>query len=179
MNLNVGSGQPRGIYKQPSWINLDSAGADDIGGAGTFVRGSVLDMPADWENKFEVVHCIHMLEHLNRNHRQDVFNALYRVLQPGGMLYLEVPDFQEVVDNLYNSYLLRNQELIHKWKTSIYGKQRYIGDAHHWGYDAETLKSLANQAGFRSAVTWTNAFPEKMISTHYKQEPVILLEALK
>lgn len=179
MKLNVGSGQPRGIYKDPEWVNVDFAGPDVIEGAGIFVRCSVLELPEDWTNKFEVVHCIHMLEHLNRNHREQVFRQLYRVVAPNGVLFLEVPDFQQTVKNLYEAYVNNNSHMVHIWKTSIYGKQRYEGDAHHWGYDSHTLKQLASSAGFKTTKVWDNSQPEKMVSLHYKQEPVLLLEAKK
>ena len=181
MKLNVGSGVPRGSYCQPEWLNIDDAPEGTIRPkAGVnFQKISVLAMPEDWANKFEEIHCVHMLEHMNRNLRQQVMTALHRVLVPGGLLCLEVPDFEEVVSNLHAAYMTRDLESIHIWKTSIYGKQRYDGDAHHWGFDAEHLKELAQKAGFHEMETWTNSNPEKMISGHYKQEPVILLKAVK
>ena len=172
--LNVGSGHPKGVYNGPEWINIDDAPEGTIQGA---TKMSVLSMPQEWTDRFEVVHCIHMLEHMNRNYRQEVLNQLYRVTAPGGTLYLEVPDFERTVALLHKAYVENDTKAVHIWKTSIYGKQRYDGDAHHWGFDAKHLHELAQNAGFKEIET-TSA-PSKMVSSHHKQEPVILLVATK
>lgn len=175
--LNVGSGHPKGVYTNREWINIDIAAKDHIDEKECVLNMSVLDMPNDFTDKFEVVHCIHMLEHMNRNLHKEVFKQLYRVVAPGGILYLEVPDFQYIVALLHQAYTENKPEIVHIWKTSIYGKQRYNGDAHHWGFDARHLQELAKNAGFLN--TRTTSDPKAMISSHYKQEPVILLIATK
>jgi len=174
MNLNVGSGHPKGMYATKEWINIDDAPEGTIEGV---VKMSVLGMPQDWTDKFPEVHCIHMLEHMNRNFRQEVLNQLCRVTSPGGKLYLEVPDFEQIVDRLHDAYQSQDKEQVHIWKTSIYGKQRYDGDAHHWGFDASHLKELATNAGFKMCETTSDS--KRMVSRHWKHEPVILLVATK
>ena len=177
MKLNVGSGHPKGIYRSPEWVNIDIAAKDHIDDKMCVLNVSVLEMPPDWKNKFDEVHCIHMLEHMNRNKRQEVLNHLCDVIAPGGKLYLEVPDFKRTIELLHNAYQEQNVQAIHIWKTSIYGKQRYVGDSHHWGFDAFNLTELACEAGFKQWETTTET--TRMISTHWKQEPVILLIATK
>ena len=179
MKLNVGSGHPKGRYTEPEWVNIDIAAEGIIDEAKGVISLSVLEMPDIWTDKFETVHCVHMLEHMNRNFRQQVLDQLYRVTTPGGTLFLEVPNFQHIIALLNHAYQTNNTELVHIWKTSIYGKQRYDGDAHHWGFDAAHLTELAITAGFQKTECWTNEQPEKMISSHWKQEPVILLVATK
>jgi predicted SAM-dependent methyltransferase len=179
MKLNVGSGHPKGVYNDPEWVNIDIAAEGLIAESKKVLNISVMGMPAEWTDKFETVHCVHMLEHMNRNFRQQVIEQLYRVTAPGGALYLEVPDFQKVIEKLHAAYKANDTERIHVWKTSIYGKQRYTGDAHHWGFDAAHLQELAQKAGFQKTERWTNENKEKMISGHYKHEPVILLVATK
>lgn len=178
--LNIGSGDPKGKYRSDEWVNIDLAANDVIDPSRNVLAMSVLDMPEDWADKFDEVHCIHVLEHIDRNFRLQVFEAIYRVMAPGGKLYLEVPDFESIIYRLCNAYESSNLEEVHKWKTSIYGKQRYNGDSHHWGYDAPQLRELSGKAGFRSTHIWVSSHHlEKMISGHHKQEPVILLETIK
>ena len=179
MKLNVGSGDPKGQYRTEEWVNIDLAANEVINPKRNVLAVSVLDMPVDWDGKFDEVHCIHVLEHIDRNLRLQVFEAIYRVLTEDGRLFLEVPDFEGTIYRLYAAYEAQDLKEIHKWKTSIYGKQRYVGDSHRWGYDEVHLKELATQAKFRACRFSTGAMPERMISTHYKQEPVILLEAIK
>ena len=177
MKLNVGSGHPKGVYCEPEWVNIDSAAKGLIDEDKGVFSLSVLEMPNIWTDKFETVHCIHMLEHMNRNFRQQVFDQLYRVTAPGGTLFLEVPNFQRIVQLLHEAYITNDLEKVHVWKTSIYGKQRYDGDAHHWGFDESHLQELAKIAGFQKYET--TADPEQMVSRHHKHEPVILLVATK
>jgi len=174
MKLNVGSGHPKGIYATKEWVNIDDAPEGTINGV---TKMSVLDMPNDWTDKFETIHCIHMLEHINRNFRQEVLNQIYRVISPGGKLYLEVPDFKRIVALLHDAYIRNEMREVHIWKTSIYGKQRYNGDSHHWGFDAPHLMDLAMLAGFTTIETTSD--PKQMVSSHWKHEPVILLIATK
>ena len=176
MKLNVGSGHPKGAYCEPEWVNIDVA-ADKIDESKGVINLSVLGMPDIWTDKFETVHCIHMLEHMNRNFRQQVLEQLCRVTAPGGTLFLEVPDFQRIVQRLHEAYITNDLEKVHVWKTSIYGKQRYDGDAHHWGFDALHLQELAMKAGFTTIETTSD--PKRMVSSHHKHEPVILLVATK
>lgn len=182
MKLNVGSGFPKPPYTEAGWLNIDSApeGTITVTREGCeFQRVSVLEMPAEWTNKFEEVRCIHMLEHLNRNLRQQVVNELYRVLAPGCTLYLEVPNFESIIALLHRAYERKDTRSIHIWTTSIYGKQRYEGDSHHWGYSENHLQELARNAGFPKTTVWDSGNLDKMVSKHYQLEPVLLLEAVK
>lgn len=174
MKINIGSGYPKGQYTGSEWVNIDITPKDNA-----VLQMSVLDMPKDFSDKFEVVHCIHMLEHMNRNLRQQVINEIHRITAPGGVAYIEVPDFESIVGLLHDAYQKKDKGRVHLWKTSVYGKQRYEGDAHHWGFDPEHLIELAGIAGFKGGAIWSNGNPEKMVSSHYQQEPVLLLEAKK
>jgi predicted SAM-dependent methyltransferase len=187
MKLNIGSGYPKGQYTGTDWVNIDDAPE------GTFdskhvTKASVMSMPEDWTNKFEEVHCIHMLEHLNRNWRQDVVKQICRVTAPGGTAYIEVPDFRVVILLLHNAMEADNREIEHNMTTSIYGKQRYQGDQHCWGFTKRTLHNLCTEAGFSKvsvdpsmwAAGGTPANTRfKPISSHYKHEPVILATCIK
>lgn len=179
MKLNVGSGDPKGQYRTEEWVNIDLSADKVINPKRNVLTMSVLSMPEEWAGKFDEVHCIHVLEHIDRNLRLQVFEAIYKVMAEGGKLFLEVPDFEGIIYRLYTAYETGDLTEIHKWKTSIYGKQRYTGDSHHWGYDETHLTELAKQAKFQTCQTYTGTTPERMISAHYKQEPVILLEAIK
>lgn len=193
MKLNVGSGYPKGKYTEAGWLNIDSApeGTIDIRGKGYECElrcVSVLEMPADWTNEFEEVHCIHMLEHLNRNFRQQVVNELARVTKPGGKCYIEVPDLRMVIGFLNAAMMNGDTKMEHNLTTSLFGKQRYEGDAHHWGFTKRTLQELCENAKFSKVSVDSSMYMNPMpmvkasfvpISRHHMQEPVLLATCIK
>jgi predicted SAM-dependent methyltransferase len=69
-----------------------------------------------------------------------VLSEWKRVLTKGGRLVIECPDLKRAASD----YIAGNQERLF----SIYGRQRFPGDAHHWGYDSATLPNLLRDLGF-------------------------------
>jgi predicted SAM-dependent methyltransferase len=177
MKLNIGSSNPEGIYRSPEWINIDNG---DGRFSGNVFKVDALAMPGEWDGYFDEVHAVHVLEHVNRNKRFDFVVACRRVLKPGGVLYLEVPDFEKVIRNLLGAIDGGDHELEHRMTTGLFGKQRYEGDSHRWGFTSRTLKELAERAKFSSIDVFRSIQgTDHMISTHFIQEPVLLLKAFK
>lgn len=175
--LNIGSSNPKGIYRDPEWVNIDIAPSGTF--SGNVLCMDVFDAPADWTEKFVEIRAIHVLEHNNRNKRQDFFHVCARLLKPGGVLYIEVPDFPKTVELLHNAYKAKDEREVHIRKTSIYGKQRYPGDQHCWGFDVNELTNLAVAAKFSFVRVFKNEDKDEMISGHHRQEPILLLKAVK
>ncbi|SRR5258706_2908133 len=179
--LNVGS---RDEIKPEPWMNID---LEYLKPRPNYIQMDVFDMPTTWNNQFEEIHAVHVLEHINRNRRQEFVNALFRVTKPGGICYIEVPDFLTICRRLVNAFETGDREAEHRWTTSIYGKQRSPGDQHCWGFNFWTLAELGQQAGFIDTdVAVSNIFSpvyrysaKDMISSHYKQEPILLFRGRK
>ncbi len=184
MKLNVGDKDFDGIYNGKEWTTIDIAARENPKHQENFQLMSVLEMPESWTNRFEEIHMIHCLEHINRNFRQQIIKELHRVLVPGGVALVEVPDFQGTVHLLNSAFETKDERSIHKWTTSVYGKQRFPGDQHCWGYTMKTLPALFIEAGF-SQINYGLAGPGyrsgkvEMISHHYYQEPVLLVRGVK
>ncbi len=53
----------------------------------------VQDLPDDWENKFNLIICNAIFEHIP--YPQKATDELYKVLKPGGYLYVELPFWQK------------------------------------------------------------------------------------
>ena len=177
MKLNIGSSNLEGKYRNADWINIDSG---DGNFSGNVMKVDALDMPGEWTDYFDEVHAIHVLEHVNRNKRFDFLVACRRVMKPGATLYLEVPNFEQVIRNLLDAIDSRDHEEEHRMTTSLFGKQRYAGDQHCWGFTQRTLSELAARAKFSSLVVYLGPDEsEQMVSMHYVQEPVLLLKAVK
>ena len=172
--LNVGSGRPRGKYKKShQWLNID---IHEIPGVR---QTDFLDVTPYWREEFDEVHAIHCLEHVNRNRREEFVEKCAFVLEPGGVCYIEVPDFEATIRNLI--YAIKKDDHVeeHRMTTSVFGKQRYPGDQHCWGFTNRTLYELC-EPHFDSVEIFTDgANREKMISEHWNQERVLLAECKK
>lgn len=55
-------------------------------------QGSVTEIPHGDES-FDVVFCLAVLDHIPSDAREKAFKEFYRVLKPGGTLYLDVPNW--------------------------------------------------------------------------------------
>ena len=169
--LNIGSGKPRGMYKQAQWTNID---VHKIPGT---IQMDVFQMPNHWKNKFGRIHACHCLEHINRNRRQEFLEQCYRVLMPNELCFIEVPDFEATVKNLIKGIDTKDRDLEHRMTTSVYGKQRYEGVQHCWGFTERTLSELCKVIGFAKVSIIKSGLRQHSslsISEHYKQEDVLL-----
>ena len=171
MKLNVGCSWPKGKYKNEEWINFDIIKNERVN-----LVGSVLDIPLD-VNSVEEIHCIHLLEHLTRDKYPKAIAEMHRVLEPGGLLYVETPDFMGLITNLSASFKIGDTEAIHIWTTSTYGKNEREGMAHHWGFYEGLMRRAFRHQGFNNVERLTEI--NDMISTHYKQEPILLVRGTK
>lgn len=84
------SNTPHLKFPEP-WLNTDikSEIADFI--------CDVRDLPEDWTGKFDEARASHVLEHLYMNEWIPTLNEWVRVLKPGGILRIAVPDLDIVL----------------------------------------------------------------------------------
>lgn len=172
INLNLGSSVARGVYKRSkNWINIDLCKYKGVN-----LRANLTYLPIS-NSSVNKIHCIHVLEHLTRNLIPIAIEEMSRVLVSGGTCFIEVPNFPVIVKKLVEAYRDNNQFMIHKWRTSIYGKTERPGMAHHFGFDKHILRKYMLDSGFR----YVHFLKEEseMISNHYKQEPVLLAKGVK
>lgn len=168
--LNLGSSCPRGRYLE-GWLNLDYCKYDRIS-----LRGSALALPFR-DNSFDLIHSVHVLEHLTRDKPIVMLKECYRVLKPGGRAFIEVPDGEKIVYLLADAYTNKDYKQAHIWTTSLTGKNDRPGMAHYSIFSLNKIVELSQEAGF-SKLRHLNTEAE-MISRHYWQEPVILVELIK
>lgn len=183
MKLNIGSSTPKGVYKSKPWVNIDAnLGFADYRG-GNFIIGSGCNLPFKKEC-FDEVRAIHVLEHLPRELHLPFLSEAARVLTPSGNLFVEVPNFIQICSNIVvlAQQLLQEsdpqkiailKELIRRTTLSVYGKGRQPFDFHHWGFSPWALRELGFKIGLEGRIQ------NEMISTHYTQEPVLLMKFIK
>ena len=109
------------------------------------------------DHSVAVLYSSHMLEHLDRYQAKRFLVEAYRVLRPGGILRLVVPDLERLAkrycvdgdaDKFVQSTLLWRQD-----QQRLNERLRYllVGDrAHKWMYDEMSAKKLIESIGFAS-----------------------------
>ena len=84
--LNVGAGR----RLSPDWTNLDLARAPHV-------QRHDLRRPLPFaDGTFDAVYSSHVLEHLERDHAPRVLAEMRRVLKPGGIVRVVVPDLERI-----------------------------------------------------------------------------------
>ena len=114
---------------QDAALGVDYVG--DVSDLSRFETGSVSSIVAS-----------HILEHFPFKQAPLVLKEWYRVLEPGGILYIAVPDFARAV-------YLATQHGLNDWLVAlIHGDQEYPGAFHFASYDEHRLKNYLKTAGF-------------------------------
>lgn len=90
-----------------------------------------------------LIYACHVLEHFGRNQVFDVLCEWYRVLRPGGILRLSVPDFRAIA-----AFYLRNGDLRQIYG-AVLGGQVTPYDQHKALFDEISLGELLLDVGFR------------------------------
>ena len=111
-------------------------------------------IPAD-SGTVEVVYSSHMLEHLDRAQARRFLSEAARVLKPGGIIRLAVPDLRKLVDkylvsgdaNAFVSSLYMSIPRPKMFTERVH--LAFVGFRHHqWMYDAGSLSALLMESGF-------------------------------
>ncbi|MFA6412079.1 MAG: methyltransferase domain-containing protein [Syntrophales bacterium] len=107
----------------------------------------------------------HMIEHLPRH---DFLEALFewnRVLEEGGELIIECPDFDATIKEYIEGKTFRIN--------NIFGLQRHPGDYHLFGYTFNDLEGILQGIGFREIRQ------EAPTDYHAQDEPSLRISAVK
>jgi predicted SAM-dependent methyltransferase len=89
------------------------------------------------------VRASHLLEHLSFREANEAMIEWFRVLKPGGVIKIAVPDVQKALaatDGKHLFYLMGGQTDEH--------------DFHRSAYDADRLEAMLTQAGFENVTEW-------------------------
>lgn len=99
------------------------------------------------DNTIDLIYCCHALEYFDRNDAEIALKEWYRVLKPGGVLRLAVPDFEAIVSLYLNGSLMDRGIL-----GPLYGRMKVkdIYIYHKTVYDFYSLKELLERIGFNN-----------------------------
>ena len=131
-----------------------------------------------------------MIEHLSRKDSVYFLNEAFRVLEPGGILRVAVPDLKLAVnfyvqtqdaDAFMEKILLAPPPInTIKQKISLF----FTGyRQHQWMYDEKSLSKLIKKAGFKKVFTCkegeTNILNPRNLNLHERSEESVYVEGLK
>jgi SAM-dependent methyltransferase len=103
--LNVGCG----LHFHPDWVNVDVVPAS----SGVIAADVRKGLPFA-DEVFDAVYCSHVLEHLPQREAASLLRNMHRVLRPGGVIRVVVPD----LETLAREYLRLLEELKSEPKAS-------------------------------------------------------------
>lgn len=110
----------------------------------------IINLPYN-ENSVDLIYSSHVFEYFDRSEAVEVLEKWKKVLKPGGILRLAVPDFEEMVKlYLQKDYPLSKflGPLFGKWgvnETNIY---------HKTTYDFDSIKELLENLEFKNVRRW-------------------------
>ncbi len=109
------------------------------------------------DNSVEVLYTSHMIEHLDREEVGQFLREAYRVLAPGGIIRIVVPDLRQLVEQYIADgdadKFIERTLLTRRKPKSLLEKLKYliVGDRHHlWMYDGPSLCRLLSAHGFKT-----------------------------
>jgi len=122
-----------------------------------FIHVDVLDyphvdhrLPADnlsifGDNSVDLIYACHLLEHFKRGDTEKVLREWHRILRPGGILRIAVPDFDKLVE-VYQKY--KDIGLI---LGPLCGRQDHEFNVHYNVFNFISLRALLLKVGFKIA----------------------------
>lgn len=130
----------------PGWFHVDAVNYPHVDH-----QGRVEDLSFLASASVEIIYASHVLEHFGRQTYLNVLREWRRVLVPGGILRLSVPDFAVAASLYLSGTLPRGIEDV---RGLVSGGQRNELDFHAMVFDKQDLTRALHAAGFSSVRTW-------------------------
>jgi len=95
------------------------------------------------KNSVDLIYACHLLEHFKRNQTESVLKEWHRVLKPGGILRLAVPDLDQLI-RVYQK--TKDLKLI---LGPLVGRQDYPENTHYMIFNYKLLSEFLKNVGFK------------------------------
>ena len=133
------------------WVHIDGSRYSHV------KSHDIINLPFN-ENSVDLIYASHVFEYFDRDEAVEVLKKWKKVLKPGGILRLAVPDF-EACAKLY----VTKKEPLSKFVGMFYGKWNINVNSnesennfvyHKTIYDFDSLEKVLNDNGFREVIRW-------------------------
>jgi predicted SAM-dependent methyltransferase len=133
MKLHLGCGK-RHI---PGFVHIDAVDYPHVDHVATIDNLSFIQ-----DASVDLIYNCHVLEHFKRRDVRRVLQEWHRVLKPGGILRISVPDFAKLCE-VYQKFGQLDLVI-----GALFGRQDYLYNIHYNVFDFTTLKGELESAGF-------------------------------
>lgn len=147
INIELGESQKR----LEGWTTVDLNEASDI-----CLNLSCFPLPFP-ENCISQIYSSHVLEHLFYGEMTELLSECYRILKPGGIFKVAVPNARIYLNAYFNQkefnykeYCLYDTGLSYKSKIDYVNYIAYMGGHHRHMFDEESLLTNLVDAGFKN-----------------------------
>ena len=130
----------------PGWYHVDALPLDHVDHV-----GRVEDLSFVPDGTAGLIYACHVLEHFGRHTYLDALREWHRVLRPGGVLRLAVPDFGAAAKLYAAGGLPRGIEDV---RGLVTGGQRDEYDFHGMIFDEPSLSAALREVGFAETRLW-------------------------
>lgn len=135
-----------GVKHLPGWFHVDALAYDHVDHV-----GRVEDLSFIPDNSVKLIYACHVLEHFGRHTYKAALAEWCRVLEPGGVLRLAVPDFGAAAKLYMSGVLPRGIEDV---RGLVTGGQRDEYDFHGMIFDEASLAEALKEVGFSETRLW-------------------------
>ncbi len=133
----------------PGFIHVDLCDLPHIN-----YKSEIDRLPFFVDESLELIYCSHALEYFDREKAREVLKEWWRVLEPGGILRLAVPDFQALI-NIYQKTGDLDRVLGPLYgKMSIDAEHGPLTLYHKTTYDKVSLSNILEECGFIKPRIW-------------------------
>lgn len=141
LRLHVGCGD----IDAPGFINVDARPQPHV----HLVTDDLFDLGMIPDDTVDLVYMCHVLEHVALDAVVPTLREMHRILRPGGVLRLSVPDFDLLVD----AYTASGRHL-GAVERALMGGQNHAFNFHYAVFNAERLRGSLLESGFSSTRPW-------------------------
>ena len=127
------------------WIHVDGGNYKHL------KHSSITDLSWAQDKSVDLIYASHVFEYFDREEAINVLAEWYRILKPGAILRIAVPDF-EVLCNLYSKKEITLEQMV----GPIFGKMAMAETTiyHKTTYDLSSLSKLVKENGFKNCVKY-------------------------
>ena len=142
MKLHLGCGK-RNI---PGFVHIDAVDYPHVDHVSTIDNMSFIP-----DSSVDLIYNCHVLEHFKRKDVERVLREWCRVLKPGGVLRISVPDFAKLCEVYQRGGKL---DLV---IGALFGRQDYLYNIHYNVFDFDSLSDVLQRSGFTNVriYDWT------------------------